>query len=117
VQPCPLRLALAELKQLREESERELAIQRDSREEAERLLLDEVEQHRKEADELRAQLMGVVKETTDVKTSMRKGAEQANKTALDRAQSEVQRARGQMEELEVGLTHSLQATWFQPLSL
>ena len=95
-----LRLALAELKQLREDSERELAIQRDNREEAERLLLDEVEQHSREAEELRGQLAGVVKETTDVKTSIRKGAEQASKTALDRAQVEVQRARSQMEELE-----------------
>lgn len=41
-----------------------------------------------------------VRETTDVKTSIRKGAEQASKGALERAQVEVQRARAQMEELE-----------------
>jgi len=95
-----LRLALAELKQLRAESERELAIQRDSREEAERLLQDEVEQHSHEADDLRAQLAGVVKETTDVKTSIRKGAEASSKNTLERAQAEVQRVRLDMEELE-----------------
>ena len=59
-----------------------------------------MEQHSREAEELRKQLASVVKETTDVKTSIRKGAEQASKTALDRAQAEVERARSQMEELE-----------------
>jgi len=85
---------------LRDQSERELAIQRDQREEAERLLLDEVEQQAKEADELRAQLAAVVKETTTINTSVRRGAEEASKGALARAQAEVQRSRSQLEEIE-----------------
>jgi chromosome segregation ATPase len=64
------------------------------------LLQDEVEQHSHEADDLRAQLAGVVKETTDVKTSIRKGAEASSKNTLERAQAEVQRVRLDMEELE-----------------